>query len=97
VADFSAELLPSLAEHYEIDAVVSSPVHQDRLPSGVEVVDVSSFEQSADRYDRVLYHVGNSVAHTSVLGLLRDSGHGRPAPIFSWGTLPASTEAGGPV
>ncbi len=71
IADFSAELLPALAEHYDITLVtdgppVSAPALRDRFPR----VTVAEFAAAPERWDRVLYQMGNSVHHAHVPGLL---------------------------
>lgn len=71
IADYSAELLPELARHYDIEVIVNqSTVDDPWIRANVPVRDVSWFDQNADRYDRVLYHVGNSTYHQHMFGLL---------------------------
>ncbi|MCE5233540.1 MAG: glycosyltransferase [Mizugakiibacter sp.] len=71
IADYSAELLPALAEHYEIEAVVAQEtvadgwVREHVVPRSVEW-----FSAHAGRYDRVLYQFGNSIFHGHMFGLL---------------------------
>ncbi len=71
IADYSADLLPALAEHYQIDIVID----QDRIsdPWIVENLPVRSidwFRRNAGQFDRVLYHFGNSPFHEHMFELL---------------------------
>jgi len=71
IADYSAELLPALREHYEIDVVVD----QDRIDDpwireNLGVRSVQWFEQHASEYDRIVYQFGNSRYHQHMFGLL---------------------------
>ncbi|UTY58020.1 glycosyltransferase [Massilia sp. erpn] len=71
IADYSAELLPELARHYEIDVVLaqgslSDPWSAANFPQR----SVAWFEAHARRYDRILYHFGNSAFHQHMFGLL---------------------------
>lgn len=64
IADYSAELLPALSGYYRIEAIsdqldVADPWVREHIP----LHDYEWFEQNASRYDRVLYHVGNSAMH----------------------------------
>jgi glycosyltransferase involved in cell wall biosynthesis len=73
IADYSAELLPELAQHYEIEVVapqseVSDPWVRDNIP----IRDVPWFHAHAGRFDRVLYQFGNSPFHSHMFGLMRE-------------------------
>lgn len=71
VAVYSAELLSALGRYYEIDAIVATPVDKVAPLGGCSSVkDVAWFEANASRYDRVLYHIGNSHFHETFLRLL---------------------------
>ncbi|MBB6245213.1 glycosyltransferase [Rhodanobacter sp. A1T4] len=72
IANYSAELLPALAKHYEIDVVndqatLADPLLADRFP----IRSVAWFEEHASTYERVIYHFGNSPFHSHMFGLLR--------------------------
>jgi len=72
IANYSAELLPALAKHYEIDLVndqvtLADPLLTDRFP----IRSVAWFEEHASSYERVIYHFGNSPFHSHMFGLLR--------------------------
>lgn len=73
IADYSAELLPALAEHYDIEVVVA----QDRIDEPwvnryAKVRDVSWLRAHVSDIDRVLYQFGNSPFHYHMLPLLRE-------------------------
>jgi glycosyltransferase involved in cell wall biosynthesis len=71
IADYSAELLPELARHYEIDVIVaqdsiSDPWVKKHCPSH----SVQWFVENSNQFDRVLYHFGNSTFHQHMFELL---------------------------
>lgn len=73
IADYSSELLPALADHYDIEVIVA----QDRVDDPWvnrhgEVRDVSWFRAHAGEFDRVLYQVGNSPFHQHMLPLIQE-------------------------
>jgi len=71
IADYSAELLPVLSEHYRIEAISDQPEVSDPwIREHVPLRSYAWFEQNANRYDRVLYQIGNSAAHASMPGML---------------------------
>ncbi|CAE6864606.1 D-inositol-3-phosphate glycosyltransferase [Paraburkholderia nemoris] len=71
ISDYSAELLPELARHYEIDVVVDQESISDPwIRANCPVRTVDWFKKHADRYDRVLYHFGNSPFHKHMFGLI---------------------------
>jgi glycosyltransferase involved in cell wall biosynthesis len=71
IADYSAELLPALARHYEIDAVVDQPEVEPTVVASVAAVrDAQWFLEHGQEYDRILYHFGNSNFHEYMLPLL---------------------------
>ena len=71
IADYSAELLPALAAHYDIDLVLDQP-ELDALPAKCFAQQRSAawFLEHGDEYDRVLYQFGNSAFHEYMLALL---------------------------
>lgn len=72
IADYSAELLPSLARHYDIDVVVSQDEVTDPwVLSNYPVRSVAWFSDHADQFDRILYHFGNSAFHLHQFELMR--------------------------
>ena len=73
ISDYSAELLPELARHYEIEVIVAQKEVSDGwVLANCPVRDVAWFRQHADRYDRVMYHFGNSEFHSHMFDLLRE-------------------------
>ncbi|HEV8421613.1 MAG TPA: glycosyl transferase family 1, partial [Actinomycetota bacterium] len=66
IADYSAEILPVVAEHAEVD--VFSPRSRRRAlrESGVAVHAPRAFRRLADRYDAVFYNLGNNPHHDYV-------------------------------
>ena len=71
IADYSAELLPELSKHYEIDAIITQPAVADEwIRSNIPVRSAQWFDQNAHVYDRVLYHFGNSPFHEHMFRLL---------------------------
>ncbi|MDA8344257.1 MAG: glycosyltransferase [Thermaerobacter sp.] len=71
IANYSAELLPELARHYEIDVVVDqAQVTDPWVQANCRVRNAEWFDAHADLYDRVVYHFGNSTYHEHMFGLL---------------------------
>lgn len=74
ISDYSAELLPALAEHYDIDVVVDQKKVTDPWITGkLTVRDVAWFAQHHHEYDRILYHFGNSQFHRHMFGLIGET------------------------
>lgn len=72
IADYSADLLPLLAQHYDIDVIApQSNVADPWIDQNLQLRDPVWFQGNAGRYDRVLYHFGNSAFHTPMFDLLR--------------------------
>lgn len=73
IADYSAELLPALAVHYEIEVVVAQErVDNPWVNCHFKVRDVAWFKSNAAEFDRVLYQIGNSPFHQHMLRLLQE-------------------------
>jgi glycosyltransferase involved in cell wall biosynthesis len=71
IANYCAELLPELAEYFDIELIVDqSEIDDDWLRSNFPVRTWQWFDQHAIRYDRVLYHFGNSTYHTYMFDML---------------------------
>jgi glycosyltransferase involved in cell wall biosynthesis len=70
IADYSAELLPALAAHYDIEVITDQQTISDTALAGLRRRSVAWFEANARRYDRVLYQFGNSSYHEHMFGLL---------------------------
>jgi len=74
IADYSAELLPALAAHYDIDVVVAQDLVDTPWANGRhdKVRDAAWLRTHAAEIDRVVYQVGNSPFHQHMLPLLRE-------------------------
>lgn len=71
IADYSAELLPELARHYEIEIIVAqTEVSDAQVNACWPIRSVEWFATHADEYVRVLYHFGNSPFHQYMVDLL---------------------------
>ena len=73
IADFCAELLPSLAKYYDIELIVAqenmAPEILARFP---KPKDIDWLIQNASKMDRVLYHFGNSPFHSHMFDALKE-------------------------
>lgn len=63
IADYSAEMLPLVAERAEVDAFGTD--RRERLP-GFDVRTVEAYPERADRYDATFYHLGNNPYHARI-------------------------------
>lgn len=73
ISDYSAELLPELARHYDIDVIVAQDSISDPwIKANCPIRSVEWFRAHAGRYDRVLYHFGNSHFHQHMFSLLEE-------------------------
>ncbi|WP_295993881.1 glycosyltransferase [Rugamonas sp.] len=71
IADTGAELLPELARYYDIDLVLDQPVMTDTwATANFPQRSVAWFDANAHRFDRILYHFGNSSFHHHMFPLL---------------------------
>ena len=71
ISDYSAELLPELARHYDIEVVVAQDeVTTPWIKANCPIRTVNWFRLHADGFDRVLYHFGNSPFHLHMFSLL---------------------------
>jgi glycosyltransferase involved in cell wall biosynthesis len=73
IADYSADLLPVLTNHYAITAITDqTDFDRDWRAAGVDVQDVAWLRENADRFDRILYHFGNSPFHEPMFDLIQE-------------------------
>ncbi|MGZ5053899.1 MAG: glycosyltransferase [Methylobacter sp.] len=73
ISDYSAELLPELSRHYDIDVIVAQDtVSNVWVKANSPLRTVAWFRAHAGNYDRVLYHFGNSSFHQHMFALLED-------------------------
>lgn len=71
IAEHSSELLPVLAEYYDIDVVIDQPRLMDPwVEQHCRVRDPAWLRANGHRCDRVLYHFGNSSFHQYMFDLL---------------------------
>lgn len=71
IADVCAALVPVLARYYDITLVANQPVIDDPRLAGFPHQTTQWFEANAAAFDRVVYHVGNSAAHTDMFALMQ--------------------------
>ena len=73
IADYSAELLPALAQHYEIELIASDAHRNEQAgPAGLPIRSAKWLRQNTEGFDRALYQFGNSPFHEFMLDLLVD-------------------------
>ncbi|MDD5033482.1 MAG: glycosyltransferase [Methylococcaceae bacterium] len=73
IADYSAELLPELARHYDIEVVVAQDhVADPWVQANCELRNPEWLRANGHRVDRVLYHFGNSPFHEHMFELLKE-------------------------
>ena len=71
IADYSAELLPSLSKYYDIDVIIQQADITDAwINNHCAIHDVQWFKENAAIYERILYHFGNSTFHEHMFDLL---------------------------
>lgn len=73
IANYSKELLPFLAEYYDIELVVAQEKVEESLDVKYgDIHDTQWLYANVHNIDRVLYQVGNSPFHAHMLSLLED-------------------------
>lgn len=73
ISDYSAELLPELARHYDIDVITPQKLFSDPWTrANCQVRTVEWFRIHSDEYERVLYHFGNSDFHQHMFDLIAE-------------------------
>lgn len=71
IADYSAELLPFLAQFYDIDIVTDQDfVDSEWIRENCEILTTAEFANNARSYDRIIYHFGNNPMHVKMFELL---------------------------
>lgn len=71
ISDYSAELLPELFRHYDIDVIVDQELVSDPwINANCSIRSVDWFQANVNHYDRVLYHFGNNYFHQYMFNLL---------------------------
>lgn len=72
IADYSAELLPALAEYYHISLIVAQDRYEQHwVQAGFDVHDAQWLLDNAHTVDRVIYQMGNSPYHDHMLALMQ--------------------------
>lgn len=72
IADYSAELLPALYAHYDIDVIVDqATISNHWVSKHCPSRSLDWFCKNADKYDRILYQIGNSEFHKHMFSLLK--------------------------
>ncbi|WP_457913557.1 glycosyltransferase [Candidatus Gillettellia adelgis] len=74
VASYSIELLAELSRHYIIDVIIekNKKITDLDIIASCNIRDMQFFEKHSERYERVLYHFGNSIFHGYMFKLLHD-------------------------
>lgn len=73
ISGYSAELLPDLARHYNIDIILAQDsVSEPWVNANCRIRSVEWFRSHANEYDRVLYQFGNSHFHQHMFSLLKE-------------------------
>ncbi|MBT2298878.1 glycosyltransferase [Variovorax paradoxus] len=73
IANYSADLVPALAQHYEIELITDlSSLGDPALAASFPLRGVEWFRDHAQVFDRVLYHFGNSEFHEHMFELLAE-------------------------
>jgi glycosyltransferase involved in cell wall biosynthesis len=73
IADYSADLVPALCEHFHVDVFVEQGrIDAEPVTSRCAVRDAASLRARADEYDAVIYNFGNSHFHTWMADLIAD-------------------------
>ncbi len=73
IADYSAELLPELARHYDITVIVEqNGVEDPWIQANTPIHDSIWLRANAHRFDRIVYQFGNSPLHAHMFDLLAE-------------------------
>lgn len=70
IADYSAELIAQLSPDYDIDVIAQSPITDCWSVANCRIRTIAWFEQHANKFERIVYHFGNSAFHEHMFGLL---------------------------
>lgn len=73
ISDYSALLLPELAQHYDIEVILSQDNVSDTwIKLHCPLRSVGWFKENATQFDRVVYQFGNSYFHQHMFELLQE-------------------------
>jgi len=74
IADYTAELLPALARLFDLSLFAPDPYGPSPVP-GVRIQPLQALPRQSDRFDAVVYHIGNNPYHRGIYEqALRDPG-----------------------
>lgn len=68
IADYSAELLPALAQGADIELFAPAPWETARLPPW-PIYPLTALSEEASRFDLIVYHIGNNPYHAGIYEL----------------------------
>lgn len=72
IADYSAQLLPALAQHYDIEIIVCQNETENQTQPVLPIRNVEWLRAHSHEMDRVVYQMGNSPFHKHMLNLSRE-------------------------
>lgn len=74
IAGYSAELLRELVSYYDVDVILceEEEVDDDYIKANCAIRSIKWFKNNYTKYDRILYHFGNSSFHWHMFNLLND-------------------------
>ncbi len=73
ISDYSKELLPELTRHYDIDVIVNQNVVDNPwIKANCQVRTIGWFKSHSAKYERIIYHFGNSDFHQHMFHLLKN-------------------------
>ena len=95
VAEYSAALLPHLAVHFDIDLFTEPSLNVSRIPlrKKFAIYPWTALPARRDKYDAVLYQMGNSELHIGMLDLLQQVPGVVVTHDFFYSNLPFVQEA----
>jgi glycosyltransferase involved in cell wall biosynthesis len=71
IASYSADFLPYLAEHFDIDVYIDGDASSDEaINAAFRIFNFKTFEAAASAYDAILYEFGASESHMHMFELL---------------------------
>ena len=70
IAAYSADLLPALARHYEIDLILAQDGVDDPVLGDFVQRSIEWFDANAHTFEHIVYQFGNSAFHTHMFDLL---------------------------
>ncbi|MEO7495068.1 MAG: glycosyltransferase, partial [Massilia sp.] len=70
IADYSAHLIAELGRYYTITVVAQSAVSDPWVLANCAIRSIDWFDAHADRFERIVYHFGNSSFHGHMFALL---------------------------